>query len=40
MVIIIESGIGNPSLNPGQNCFNNALGKGMNPSVLYPAMGK
>ena len=44
VIIITENGIGEPSSNPRQGVYisfhANALEKGMNPSVLPPAMGK
>ena len=44
MVIIVGNGHGDTSSNPGQaNCTShstNTLGKGMNPIILPPAMGK
>ena len=44
MGVIIGNGIGDPSSNPDKAVYvslcANALGKGMNPSVFLPAMGK
>ena len=46
MVIIVENGHGDTSSNPGfanPDCIlhsTNTLGKGMNPIILPPAMGK
>ena len=42
MVIVVGNGHGNTSSNPGRGClhFHMALGKGMNPIILSPAMGK
>ena len=44
MVIVVGNGHGDTSSNPGQdNCIlhnTNTLGKGMNPIILPPAMGK
>ena len=38
MVIVVGIGHGDTSSNPGHNT--NTLGKGMNPIILPPAMGK
>ena len=43
MVNIIGNGHGDASSNPGGDCIShstNTLGKGMNPIILPPAMGK
>ena len=44
MVTIVGNGHGDMSSNPGQDCcishITNTLGKGMNPTILLPAMGK
>ena len=46
MVIVAGYGHGDTSSNPGPDCVSNTListntiGKGMNPIVLPPAMGK
>ena len=41
MVILAGNGHGDTSSNPGQLiAFHIALGKGMNPIILPPAMGK
>ena len=44
MVIVVGIGQGDTSSNPGQDWLHshstNALGKGMNPIILPPAMGK
>ena len=42
MVIIVGNEHGNSSSNPGRDWlhFTNALGKGVNPIILFPAMGK
>ena len=43
MVIVLGNGHGNMSSNPGRDCIShstNTLGKGMNPIILPPAMGK
>ena len=41
-VIVTRSGIGDPILKPGSGClhFANAIKKGMNTSIITPAMGK
>ena len=40
MVIVTGIGHGDTSSNPGLIAFHIALGKGMNPIILPPAMGK
>ena len=43
MVIVLENGHDDMSSNPGRDCIlhsTNTLGKGMNPIILPPAMGK
>ena len=43
MVIFVGNGHGNTSSNPGRDCISHSadtLGKGMNPIILPPAMGK
>ena len=44
MVIVVGNGHGDSSSNPDENdCISlstNTLGKGMNPIILLPAMGK
>ena len=43
MVIVVENGHGDTSSNPGRDCIShctNTLGKGMNPIILPPVMGK
>ena len=43
MVIVAGYGHGDTSSNPGPDCIShstNTLGKGMNPIILPPAMGK
>ena len=43
MVIVLGNGHGDTSSNPGRDCIShstNTLGKGMNPIILPPAMGK
>ena len=43
MVIVVGNGHDDASLNPGRDCIShntNTLGKGMNPIILPPAMGK
>ena len=42
MVIVVGNGLGDTSSNPGREWlhFTNTLGKGMNPVILPPAMGK
>ena len=43
MVIVAGIGHGDTSSNPGTDCIShstNTLGKGMNPIILPPAMGK
>ena len=43
MAIVIGNGHGDTSSNPGRDCISystNTLGKGMNPIILPPAMGK
>ena len=43
MVIIVGNGHGDTSSNPEADCIShstNTLGKGMNPIILPPAMGK
>ena len=43
MVIVVGNGHGYTSSNPGPDCIShhtNTLGKGMNPIILPPAMGK
>ena len=43
MVIVIGNGHCDTSSNPGRDCIShntNTLGKGMNPIILPPAMGK
>ena len=43
MVIVVGNGHGDTSSNPGRDCIShstNTLGKGMNPIILPPAMGK
>ena len=40
MVIVAGIGHGDTSSNPGLIAFHIALGKGMNPLILPPAMGK
>ena len=43
MVIIVENGHNDTNSNPGRDCIScstNTLGKGMNPIILPPAMGK
>ena len=43
MVIVIGNGHSDTSSNPGRDCIShstNTLGKGMNPVILPPAMGK
>ena len=40
MIIVAEIGHGDTSSNPGLIAFHIALGKGMNPIILPPAMGK
>ena len=43
MVIVLGKGHGDTSSNPGRDCISysaNTLGKGMNPIILTPAMGK
>ena len=40
MVIVARIGHGDTSSNPGLIAFYIALGKGMNPIILPPAMGK
>ena len=40
MVIVAGIGHGDTSSNPGLIAFHIALGKGMNPIILPPAMGK
>ena len=41
MVIVVGNGHGDTSSNPGQDSHStNTIGKGMNPIILSPAMGK
>ena len=43
MVIVVGSGHDDTSSNPGRDCLShstNALGKGMYPIIIHPAMGK
>ena len=44
MVIVVGNGLGDTSSNPGRDWLHshstNTLGKGMNPIILLPAMGK
>ena len=43
MVIVVGNEHGDMSSNPGRDCISrstNTLGKGMNPIILPPAMGK
>ena len=40
MVIVVGNGHGDSSSNPGISHSTNTLGKGMNPIILPPAMGK
>ena len=43
MVIVVGNGDGNTSSNPRRDCISHStdtLGKGMNPIILPPAMGK
>ena len=43
MVMVVGNGHGDTSSNPGRDCISdstNTLGKGMNPIILPPAMGK
>ena len=43
MVIVVGNGLGDTSSNPRRDCIShstNTLGKGMNPIILPPAMGK
>ena len=42
MVIVVGNGHGDTSSNPGRDSLHctNTLGKGMNPIILPPAMGK
>ena len=43
-VIVLGNGIEDSSSHPGRECLflphANAIGKGMNPALLFPAMGK
>ena len=43
IAIVIRNGYDDTSSNPGRDCIShstNTLGKGMNPIILPPAMGK
>ena len=43
MVIVVGNGYGDTTSNPRRDCVShnpNTLGKGMNPVILTPAMGK
>ena len=43
MIIVVGNGHDDTSSNPGRDCIShstNTLGKGMNPIILPPAMGK